>query len=107
MLINVTQCTAYDVHCQSNLKLWLQYKQSCKREDEPPEEVLGGGEEGLYGSARGEEFCDGKHIEAKDHHENGRTECIGEFFAKGLEFHFSKGVGHDAEAKDGGEDRED
>jgi hypothetical protein len=56
-----------------NTALILQYKQSDKRQDEPPEEVLGGSEEGLDWGAGFEEFGDGEHIKTECHYKNSGT----------------------------------
>lgn len=82
----------------------LQNKQSDEWEDEPPEEVLLGGEEGLDGGAGSEEFGDRKDVEAKGHDEHCGTQGISEFFAEGFEFHFAEGIWHYAEAEYGSQE---
>ncbi len=49
----------------------LHKKQRNEGEDEPPEEVFGGGEEGLDGGARSDDFGYGECVETEYHNEYG------------------------------------
>jgi hypothetical protein len=58
------------------LQLLLQNIQNTQWQKEPPEEVFGGGEEGLDGSAGSEKIGDGQDLKAKNHDEDGGTSGV-------------------------------
>lgn len=60
----------------------LDQKEEYERQNQPPEEVFLGAEEGLQRGAGGEEFGDGEDVEAEDHHENGGRQGVQEFFTQ-------------------------